>query len=246
MGVLLTVSYDGTNYCGWQDQRNGRSVQEALSAAFCAATACYKFTMLGASRTDAGVHALGQRAHIISAGPIKIPAAKMPLVLNNLLPPDIRITSAESVPDNFHPINATKSKTYRYTICNTRYQNPLTRNFSAFVPKKMDVDKMAAAAHHFVGEHDFAAFCATGSIVKSTVRTVHRLDVTQQGDIIEITINGNGFLYNMVRIIAGTLTNVGLGRTPDSAIPDIIASGDRTRAGKTMPPQGLTLIEIYY
>jgi len=246
MGFLLTVSYDGTNYCGWQDQRNGKTVQEVLSKAIEKTLHSDKFTLLGASRTDAGVHALGQRAHIISHVPVKVPVERMPLVLNTHLPMDIRVTAAAAVADNFHPINETKSKIYRYSICNSRYSNPLLRNFSAFIPIELNVSNMIAASKHFIGEHDFATFCATGSIVKSTVRTVYTLDISKKDELIDITISGNGFLYNMVRIIAGTLTNVGLGRIAPDNIPDIIASRDRIRAGKTMPPQGLTLLEVIY
>ena len=246
MGVLLTISYDGTNYCGWQDQRNGKSVQEALSKVIGMTVFDCGFTMLGASRTDAGVHALGQRAHVISPTPGKVPTGKLPLVLNSHLPDDIRVTAASDVPDNFHPINETKSKTYRYTICNTRYHNPILRNLSAHVYTPLDVDKMTEAASRFSGEHDFAAFCATGSIVKSTVRTIYALDISKQGDLIEITISGNGFLYNMVRIIAGTLVNAGTGKISPDAVPSIIASRDRNLAGRTMPPQGLTLMEVLY
>ena len=245
MGLLLTVSYDGTGYCGWQEQKNGPSVQTALTSA---ARKVFKgdFTLLGASRTDAGVHALGQRAHLILSVPNKIHVDKVPLVLNSYLPPDIRVTAADQVSDSFHPINEAKSKTYRYTIYNNQYNNPLLRNFAAFVYMPLDVAKMAAAARFFLGEHDFAAFCARGSIVKSTVRTVYSLDVARLGDIVEITINGNGFLYNMVRIIAGVLVNVGTGKIAPDDVAEIIASRDRKRAGKTMPPQGLTLLEIFY
>lgn len=246
MGVLLTIAYDGTNYCGWQDQRNGRSVQEVLSKAIEKTLNCSKFTLLGASRTDSGVHALGQRAHLISSAPERVPVSRMPLVLNTHLPEDIRITASVGVPDNFHPINEAKSKTYRYVIYNSRYNNPLFRNFSAFIPIKLDVSNMAAASRYFLGEHDFAAFCAKGSTVKSTVRTIYTLDVVSKEDLIETTIGGDGFLYNMVRIIMGTLTNVGLGKIAPNAIPAIIASRSRTRAGRTMPPQGLTLMEISY
>jgi len=247
MGVLLTVSYNGANYCGWQDQRNGKSVQEALSKAVGSALAIdSEFTMLGASRTDAGVHALGQRAHVITKRPVKVLVEKIPLVLNNDLPDDIRVTAATFVPDNFHPINNTISKTYRYTICNTRYNNPIMRNYSSHIRIPLDVSKMASATKHIIGEHDFAAFCSSGSIVKSTIRTVYTLDINQNADMVEITISGNGFLYNMVRIIAGTLVNVGIGKIVPDDVKAIIESLDRTRAGKTMPPQGLTLLEIFY
>ncbi|MCL2376612.1 MAG: tRNA pseudouridine(38-40) synthase TruA [Defluviitaleaceae bacterium] len=245
MGALLTVAYDGTAYCGWQMQENAISIQEVLTNAINKTFSC-DFSLLGASRTDAGVHALGQRAHLILSEPSKILIPKLPLVLNGHLPPDIRVMAAFDVPNSFHPINDAKSKTYRYTINNNRYRNPLLRDFSAFMPMPLDVAKMATAAKLFLGEHDFAAFCAKGSIVKSTVRTVYALEVAKQGDCVDITINGNGFLYNMVRIIAGTLVNVGLGRIAPEDIHDIILSRDRIRAGKTMPPQGLTLMEIFY
>jgi len=245
MGVLLTVAYDGTAYCGWQMQKNGVSIQEVLTDAINKTFSC-EFSLLGASRTDAGVHALGQRAHLILDEPSKILTRKLPLVLNGHLPLDIRVMAASDVPDSFHPINDAKSKTYRYTINNSRYRNPLLRSFSAFVPMSLDVDKMADATKFFLGEHDFAAFCAKGSIVKSTVRTIYALDVTKQDDNVNMTINGNGFLYNMVRIIAGTLVNAGLGRIAPEDVRDIILSRDRMRAGKTMQPQGLTLMEIFY
>jgi len=245
MGILFTVAYDGTNYCGWQEQKNGVSVQSTLTAALMIIFTS-DFTLLGASRTDAGVHALGQRTHLISTVPSIIPTGKLPLVINGHLPPDIRIMDAKYVPDGFHPINDAKSKTYCYKIYNARYQNPLQRGFCAHVPLRLDVAKMAKAAKFFIGEKDFAAFCSRGSAVKTTVRKVNTLDVDRQGDIVNITINGNGFLYNMVRIIAGTLVGVGLGKITLENVPEIIQSCDRTRAGRTMPPQGLVLLEIYY
>ena len=245
MGILLTIAYDGTNYCGWQMQKNGLSVHGALEIALQKIFNC-NFSMLGASRTDAGVHALGQQAHLMLEGTNPIPLDKLPLAVNSVLPPDIRIMAAKQVSDSFHPINDAKSKTYSYRIYNDRYQNPLMRQYSAFVPTTLDMEKMAQAAGFFIGEHDFAAFCASGSSVKSTIRTIYNLNVTKQNNIIEITVNGNGFLYNMVRIIAGTLTDVGCGKIIPDEIPYIIASADRVRAGKTMPPQGLTLVKIFY
>jgi len=245
MGLLLTVSYDGTNYCGWQDQRNGKTVQEVLYNAAGKVFNC-KMTSLGASRTDAGVHALGQRIHFILSKPNVIPIGKIPLVINGYLPDDIRIIAATEVSDNFHPINEVKSKTYRYTICNTRFANPILRNYTAHVGRPLDTVKMTDAVRYFIGEHDFAAFCATGTSVTSTVRTIYQLEVARQGDVIEITISGNGFLYNMVRIIAGTLVNVGISKIRPDDIVGIIVSRERIRAGKTMPPQGLALLEIVY
>jgi len=252
MGILLTIAYDGTAYCGWQIQRNALSVQEVLEDAV-ARQLSADFTLLGASRTDAGVHALGQRAHVI-ADDITIPVAKIPLVLNTALPDDIRVVAAEHVGDVFHPINDAHSKIYTYSICNARVRNPLIRRHTAFVPLPLDVDKMAEAAAHFIGRHDFAAFCASGSSVKSTVRSLFDVSTnvstavygSMNGRIVDITLHGDGFLYNMVRIIAGTLVDVGCGKLQPHDVPDIIASRERSRAGKTMPPEGLTLVEIFY
>ncbi|MCL2396763.1 MAG: tRNA pseudouridine(38-40) synthase TruA [Defluviitaleaceae bacterium] len=245
MGILLTVAYDGTDYCGWQLQDNGISVHHVLNTAIAKVFDC-KFSLLGASRTDAGVHALGQQAHLMFETSCVIPPHKLPLVINGRLPQDVRIADARAVADSFHPINDAKSKTYSYKIYNARHRNPLLRRYAAFVPVVLDTDKMAHAARYFVGEHDFAAFCASGSQVRSTVRRIYDINVAKQGEIIEITINGNGFLHNMVRIIAGTLVDVGRGKLAPNDIGDVIASGDRSRAGKTMAPQGLTLMKIFY
>lgn len=247
MGILLTIAYDGTDYCGWQQQKNGLSVHAVLENAIAPLLGAGQgFSLLGASRTDAGVHALGQRVHLIASVPCPLPLHKMPLALNSRLPADVRVLAASQVPDAFHPINDAKSKTYSYRIYNARYQNPLSRRYTAFVPTPLDVEQMARAAQFFLGEHDFAAFCASGSSVKSTVRRIYELSVTKDGPVVEIIARGNGFLYNMVRIIAGTLTDVGAGKLAPQAIPEIIAGQKRTGAGKTMPPQGLVLIEVFY
>lgn len=245
MGILLTIAYDGTDYCGWQIQKNGVAVQEVLENAVDELFGP-DFSLLGASRTDAGVHALGQRAHLMTKNPCKIPLEKLPLALNSCLPADVRVLAAEDVEDSFHPIIDTKSKIYTYKINNTKHHNPLLRRYTAFAPATLDTCEMSRAAAHFVGEFDFAAFCAGGSSVKSTVRRVFAVSIAREGQTVDITIQGNGFLYNMVRIMAGTLVEVGMGRLTADDLPAIIASKDRRRAGKTMPPQGLTLIEIFY
>jgi tRNA pseudouridine38-40 synthase len=248
MEILLTVAYDGTNYCGWQFQENGVSVFETLEQAIkqTIGTDALERPLLGASRTDAGVHALGQRAHLALREPLKIPSGKLPQVLNSALPKDIAVTFAEQVSAGFHPIWDAKSKTYVYKIFNHNHRNPLLWPYSAFVPELLDISAMHEACRHFIGEHDFAAFCAAGSSAKTTVRQIYSLCVTKQNHVIEITINGTGFLYNMVRIIAGTLVFVGLGKIGPGDIPAIILSKDRTKAGKTMPAKGLTLLEIFY
>ena len=267
MGILLMIAYDGTDYCGWQYQENGVSVFEVLEKAIERVVDDHpadhpapaghpstggEFSLMGASRTDAGVHALGQKAHLILEGSLKesfkVPLEKLPQVLNSVLPKDIAVTAACEVPDDFHPIWDAKSKTYLYRIYNQRHRNPLLWRYSAFVPDSFDVRAMQQACAYFVGEHDFAAFCAAGGSAKTSVREIYSLSVdsVSGNDVIEITVSGNGFLYNMVRIIAGTLVFVGLGKIKPDEIPEIILSRDRTKAGKTMPAKGLTLLEVCY
>ena len=242
MNILLTVAYDGTNYCGWQRQDNAVAVQqkleEALSEIF-----RREVKTAGASRTDAGVHALGQRA-AFSVDKISIPIDKLPLVINSHLPEDIAVQGAERVGEGFNPRFDARAKTYCYQIYNAPYSNPLIRRYSAFVPGELNVEKMIEAAPKFIGTHDFAAFCASGSGAKTTVRTIFDCNVSQEGPLIRMSVTGDGFLYNMVRIMAGTLLYAGMGKVDD--ICGIIASGDRKLAGKTMPPEGLTLMEVMY
>ncbi|MCL2500603.1 MAG: tRNA pseudouridine(38-40) synthase TruA [Defluviitaleaceae bacterium] len=270
MRILLTLAYDGTNYCGWQRQINGPSVQQTLEEALAVLLNrnINDVKTIAASRTDAGVHALGQRA-VFDIDELKIPLDKFPKVLNGLLPSDISATSAQFVPKSFNPRFAAKYKTYAYHIHHAPIPNPLLRRYSAFVPQPLDIEAMQKAARHFIGRHDFTSFCAAGGSAKTTVREVYQCEVMflrpSVGNIfhggsaevipgerhfpcgpIEIIITGNGFLYNMVRIIAGTLVYVGLGKIPHEAIPEIIAAKDRTKAGKTMPPEGLVLEEVGY
>ena len=244
MNILLTVSYDGTNYAGWQRQKNAIAVQQRLEEAL---TGLLKapIALTAASRTDAGVHALGQRASFIVEH-MPIPLEKLPQTINGCLPGDIAVCNAVLVPDDFNPRFSAQEKTYCYQLYNALYPNPLLARYSAFVPQDLNTAKMAAAAAHFVGTHNFAAFCASGSNVKSTERTVFACDVKQKGPLIKMHITGDGFLYNMVRIITGTIMYTGLGKILPGDIPAIIASCDRTKAGKTMPPEGLTLVEVVY
>jgi len=245
MHILLTVTYDGTNYAGWQRQDNAVAVQQKLEEAL-SALLNRPIQVQAASRTDAGVHAQGQRA-CFHAPDLRIPLDKLPMVLVGLLPPDISITGAIIVPNDFNPRFNAIHKTYVYSIYNAPYPNPLLSRYSAFVSQTLCVKKMQEAARAFYGKHDFAAFCATGSSTKTTIREVYACDIKQQpNNIVSMTITGNAFLYNMVRIIAGTLLYVGMGKIPTSDISDIIASKDRKRAGKTMPPQGLMLLDVSY
>lgn len=243
MKVLLTVSYDGTAYAGWQRQENAIAVQQRLEDAL-STLLKRRIIVAGASRTDAGVHALGQRASFDARG-LRVPLDKLPNVLNALLPPDIAVIHALEVPENFNPRFDAIQKTYAYSIY-TR-TNPLLARYNAFVPRPLNIKNMQEAAGHFVGVHDFAAFCATGSSAKTTTREVFMCQVENgQNDTVVITISGNAFLYNMVRIIAGTLVYVGIGKIAPTDIPQIIKSCNRKLAGKTMPPQGLLLKNIVY
>jgi len=243
MQILLTISYDGTSYAGWQRQENAITVQEKLEDAL-EILLKRRVQTQGASRTDAGVHALGQWV-CFNAPDLRVPLDKLPVVLSGLLPPDISVTNAIVVRDDFNPRFNAKAKTYEYCFYNAPIPNPLLARYSAFVPQPLNFCDMQKAAHKFVGQHDFAAFCATGSSAKTTVREIYGCELYKhENNVIVLSITGNAFLYNMVRIIAGTLLYVGLGKIGPDDICKIIASKDRKMAGKTMPPQGLVLLNI--
>ena len=241
--ILLKLSYDGTCYHGFQRQKNGITVQEAIENAIFLITG-EEVTITGCGRTDAGVHAEVYYANFCLAS--NIPLEKLPLALNSKLSEDIRIINAQEVSADFHARFSAKKKAYVYTVDNAAYANVFLRNYSWFYPKELDVGKMRKAAEHIVGEHDFAAFMAAGSPVKSTVRNVEYIDIRKNGNIIEIEIMANGFLYNMVRIIAGTLVYVGVGKLTPDDIPVIIKSKNRVLAGKTAPAKGLRLKKVVY
>lgn len=243
MRVLLTVEYDGTAYSGWQRQSNAVSVQEKIEDAICALTGV-RVGVTGASRTDAGVHALGQRVHFDNPG--RIPAERYALALNTCLPPDIRVTDSREVPDDFHARFCAKGKRYRYLILNRNHAGALTRNTHMHVSFALDAEKMHREAQALIGTHDFKAFAASGSVVKDTVRTITAASVTRTGDEIRIEVEGTGFLYNMVRIIAGTLTYVGQSKLPEGTLARAIETGDRLDLGITAPAHGLTLMEVFY
>ena len=245
MQILLTVAYDGTNYAGWQRQQNAIAVQqkleEALSAVF-----NRPITTKAASRTDAGVHALGQQAAFF-ADDIRIPIGKLPQILSGRLPADISVTAARPVSDSFNPRFDAVYKTYSYSMYCAPCPNPLLGRYSAFIPQPVDIETMKKSAGLFIGRHDFTAFMATGSSAKTTVREIYACAVTKQpSGLVTLTITGSGFLYNMVRIIAGTVLYTGLGKIVPEAVLDIIHSHDRKKAGKTMPPEGLILLEVGY
>lgn len=241
--VRLLISYDGTNYCGWQVQINGITVEEVINKALTDLLG-EPIEVIGASRTDSGVHALGNVA--VFDSDTKIPAEKISFALNQRLPNDIRIQKSDEVPSDWHPRFQDSVKTYEYKILNRRFPDPMQRLYTHFVYMPLDVEKMKQAAEYIVGEHDFASFCSARSQVQTTVRTVYLLDVEKKDDVIYIRISGNGFLYNMVRIIVGTLMKVGLGVYPPEHVKEIIEAKDRYVAGPKAPACGLTLINIKY
>lgn len=241
--VKLVVAYDGTNYCGWQLQPNGVTIEEILNREL---TALLKepIAVIGASRTDSGVHARGNVAVFDTEN--RMPADKICFALNQKLPEDIRVMSSEEVPLAWHPRKANCVKTYEYKILNRKIAMPLERLYSHFCYFPLDVEKMRQAAAYIIGEHDFKSFCTVRTQAEETVRTVYSLDVDKTGDMITIRISGSGFLYNMVRIIAGTLMKVGMGVYPPEQVEEIIEARDRQKAGQTAPARGLTLISLEY
>lgn len=241
--VFMKIAYDGTNYCGWQIQINGITVEELINKALTELLG-EEIAVIGASRTDSGVHAMANVA--VFDTNTKIPAEKISFALNQRLPDDIRIRESYEVPGDFHPRYCNSRKTYEYKILNSRFPIPTERLYSHFVYMPLDVEKMKKAAEYIIGEHDFKSFCSARSQVENTVRTIYELDINKVNEMIHIRITGNGFLYNMVRIIVGTLMKVGLGVYPPEHVKDIIAACDRNAAGPKAPACGLTLIGIDY
>ena len=242
--VRIVVAYDGTNYCGWQVQPNGITVEEVLNAKLQKLTG-EKIRIIGASRTDSGVHALGNVAVFDTES--SIPPERMAYALNQRLPEDIVIVRSEEVPLDWHPRYQDEvTKMYEYHIYNAPVPNSLKRRYSTFVSFPMDVEKMRQGASYLIGEHDFVSFCNVRTNVEDTVRTVKEIQIEQQGPEITIRITGNGFLYNMVRIIAGTLIRVGRGFYTPERVKEILDAKERTEAGVTAPPNGLVLVGIEY
>ena len=225
--IKLTIAYDGTNYCGWQVQPNGITVEEVINKALCKLTG-EDIAVIGASRTDSGVHALGNVAVFDSA--TSIPPERIAMALNQRLPDDIVIVKSEEVAPDFHPRYCDCEKTYEYHIINTRTPIPTKRLTNYFVSYDLDVERMQQAADYLVGEHDFVSFCNVRTQVEDTVRTVTELEVLREGEEITIRISGNGFLYNMVRIIVGTLVRVGRGFYPPEKVKEILEAKDRKAA----------------
>ena len=237
--VRLVVAYDGTNYHGWQVQNNGITIESELNRCLTDLLG-EPIDVIGASRTDSGVHALGNIA--VFDTDHQMPAEKISYALNQRLPEDIRIQRSEEVPPSWHPRYVKSRKTYEYRICRGEFPMPLKRLYSHFFYAELDVDKMRDAAAYLEGEHDFKSFCQAGAQVENTVRTIYSLQVEEQETDLVIRVCGNGFLYNMVRIIVGTLLEVGQGRRSPESMAEILEARDRAAAGATAPAKGLTLI----
>ena len=241
--IGLIVAYDGTNYCGWQVQPNGITIQGELNRCLSELLG-EEIETIGASRTDAGVHAMGNVA--VFDTNTRIPGEKISYALNQRLPEDVRIQLSEEMPLDFHPRYCDSVKTYEYRILNRRFPVPTERLYSYFYHYKLDVEKMRAATSYLIGRHDFASFCGSGAQVKSTVRTIRSIEIERYEDMITIRISGEGFLYNMVRIIAGTLIEIGNGQYPPERMKKILDARDREYAGPTAPARGLTLLGIQF
>lgn len=243
MRVKLVVAYEGTNYCGWQIQPNGITIEQVLNETLSSLLG-EEITVTGASRTDAGVHSLGNVA--VFETHTKMPAEKISFALNQRLPEDIVVQESCQVPEDFHPRFSKSRKTYEYRILNCRFRQPLERRTSYFYHYPLDVSAMQKAAAYLVGEHDFTSFASVHAQTNTYVRTIYALDVVREGGMIRIRVQGNGFLYNMVRIIAGTLIQVGAGIKKPEDMESILAEKDRELAGPTAPAHGLTMIGLEY
>jgi tRNA pseudouridine38-40 synthase len=241
--ILITIEYDGTNYHGWQRQKNALGIQEIIEKGIEEITG-EKVNLIGSGRTDAGVHALDQKANFKTNS--SIPVDKIPFALNSVLPQDIRVIGSRQVSLNFHARYDVVKKRYRYRIYNSPFPTAIYRNYSCFIPDKLNIGDMVKAAEYLKGENDYTSFCSSGSGVKTRVRKVEMLELAKEGKMLDLIIQANGFLYNMVRIIAGTLVEVGKGKIEPSMVKEILDGKDRRLAGPTLPPQGLFLEKVCY
>lgn len=242
--IKATIQYCGCNYSGFQVQPNAVTVEEKLETALNQVYGT-QINVVASGRTDSGVHAVGQVIHF-DVPNANLPCKKLPFAVARFLPNDISIICAEEVDADFHARYSCKLKTYKYRLICSEVNLPLEYGRAWIYEYRLDIDKMKEATKYFIGEHDFKAFMASGSSVKSTVRTITRLDICVNGDCIEFVVSANGFLYNMVRIIVGTLVDVGRGRIDISEVEQIVNGGERARAGKTAPPEGLYLMSAEY
>ncbi|MDF2592857.1 MAG: tRNA pseudouridine synthase [Clostridia bacterium] len=243
--INLIIEYDGTNYCGWQSQKNANSIQETIQTAIEKITGS-RPNLYGSGRTDKGVHAFGQTANFFIES--KVNAEKFAYNLNSVLPKDIVIKTSCEVDMDFHARYSAVGKEYSYLILNSKQPSALYRNLAYHINycEKLNVNEMIVASQAFMGTHDFRGFMAKGSSIKDTIRTIEEVKITQDGDFLKLTFRGNGFLYNMVRIISGTLLFVGVGKINSKDISNIIESKNRLRAGMTLPAHGLYLEKVLY
>lgn len=243
MKIMMTISYDGTCYCGWQRQKNGVSVQEIVENALKTLTDT-SISVVASGRTDAGVHAEGQVVSFDYDG--SIPAEKFYLALNTILPDDIKCLNSKKVRDDFNARKSAKMKTYAYKFYISSTILPLLDRYAYNVKEQPDFAKMQSAANLLLGEHDFKAFCSVGSSVNSTVRTIYSIDIKRENNWFEIYVCGSGFLYNMVRIIASTLLDIGLNKKSIRDIEEALSDGQRERLSKTLCAKGLRLVSVQY
>lgn len=241
--IALELSYDGSNFHGWQIQDNLRTVQGTLRDAARTVTK-EDVSLIGCGRTDTGVHAKYYVASFKTA--CTIPTDRVAVAFNSILPRDISVSGAQDVPDSFHPVRSCIKKEYTYEIYNTPHRNPFLTNYAHYYEGALPIDKLKAAASHFVGEHDFASMRSLGTDVKSTVRRIFSLDVIERENGVSFVICANGFLYNMARTISGTLLSVARGKISPDEIPEILKSCDRSRAGATAPANGLYMTNVIY
>ena len=242
--IKLVIEYDGKEFNGWQKQPSKLNIQGSIEEAIKQITG-EEIELSASGRTDAGVHAYGQVANFKTES--NLPIEKFPVAINTKLKKSIRIIKAEEVDERFHSRLNCKKKTYRYVINNSEFASAIYRNLETHIPQKLNIKKMKEAIKYFEGEHDFKAFKASGTSSKSSVRTIYKAEIIEMPNYrIYIELTGNGFLYNMVRIIAGTLVDVGLEKIKPEEIPNIIEKGKRDLAGKTLPPNGLFLLNVEY
>lgn len=242
--IKLVVAYDGTNYCGWQVQPNGETIEGVLNRELSSLLG-EDIKVTGASRTDSGVHSLGNVA--IFDTDTRIPPEKISYALNIRLPEDIVVQDSCEVAPDFHPRHCNSRKTYEYRILNRRFAMPTRRLDTYFYHRPLDVERMQQAARYLEGTHDFKSFCSVNTVVEDTVRTIYTLQVIKDADdIITIRVQGSGFLYNMVRILAGTLIQVGIGAMEPEQMTEILEAKDRSASGPTAPAQGLTMMGIEF
>ncbi|SFA93532.1 tRNA pseudouridine38-40 synthase [Acetitomaculum ruminis DSM 5522] len=241
--IMLKVAYDGTAYCGYQIQPNGLSIEEVLNNTL-SDFLKEEIKVIGASRTDAGVHSMGNVVVFDTLS--KIPGEKFSFAINRFLPEDIVIRESKEVSEDFHPRKNKSFKLYRYRILNDTFNIPMYRNYSYHFYRKLDIENMKKAAGYLIGSHDFTSFCAVNTPVVDKVRNILEIDIKKENNFIDIYVKGEGFLYNMVRIIAGTLIEVGCGHYDALKVKNILEACDRNEAGPTAPARGLTLMEIKY